>query len=50
MPKMRKLLNQVSAERTRIQNERTWVSKRDLEYAYGQMKNSKKQVNTVTSQ
>ena len=38
MPKMRNLLNQVSAERTRFQSEPIWASKIDLEYTYGQLK------------
>ena len=46
MPNMEDLLNQISTEITRVQNELLWISKIDLEYAYGQMKLSEKQVNT----
>ena len=37
MTNMEELLNQISTELTRGQNERLWISKIELEYAYGQM-------------
>ena len=37
MPIMEVLLNQISTEITRVQNEPLWISKTDLEYEYGQL-------------
>ena len=41
MPKMEELLNQKSTELTKVQNEPLWISKIDLEYAFGELKLSK---------
>ena len=38
MPNMKELLNQLSTGTTQAPNESLWVSKIDLEYAYGQLK------------
>ena len=37
MPKMEQILNQISTEKTRVQNEPLWISKIHLEYVYGQL-------------
>ena len=42
MPLMEEFLNQISIEKTRAPNEPLWISKKDLEYAYGQLKLSQK--------
>ena len=44
MPNMEELLNKLSIEVTRVQNEPFWISKLDLEYAYGQLKLSEETI------
>ena len=41
MPNIGELLDQISSEKTRVQNEHLKISKIDLDYAYGQWKLSK---------
>ena len=41
MPNVEELLNQISTE-LKVQNEPLWISKLDLEYAYGQLELSEK--------
>ena len=41
MPNMEKLVNQISVETTRDRTAQLFISKTDLDYAYGQMKLSK---------
>ena len=41
MPNMEELLNQISVEKTRNLAAQLFISKIDLDYAYGQMKLSK---------
>ena len=41
MPNMQELLKQISNQRKKMQNEPVWISKLDLENAYGQLKISK---------
>ena len=38
MPNMEELLNQISVEITRDRTVKLFISKRDLDYAYGQMR------------
>ena len=38
MPNMDELLNQISAELSKNDNDPIWISVMDLDYAYGQMK------------
>ena len=40
MPNMEDLINQISTEKTRAPNDPLWISEKDLEYAYGQIKPS----------
>ena len=40
MPIMEELLNQLSTQIKKVQNELLWISKIDLEYTYGQLKSS----------
>ena len=42
MPNIVDLLNQITNEITRTQNESLWMSKLGLEYSYGQKKESEK--------
>ena len=50
MPNMEELLNQISVEITKDRTKELMMSKIDLDYAYGQMKLSKKQADNVYSQ
>ena len=47
MPNIEKLLNQISVEITRDRTAQLFMSKIDLDYAYGQMKLSKKNKPTM---
>ena len=38
MPNMQEILNQISTEITKTQNELLWTSEIDLKYAYDQLK------------
>ena len=49
MQKMDEILNQISVEITRDRTAQSFISKNDLDYAYGQM-NQKKQVDNAYSQ
>ena len=48
MFKMEEELNQIFTEVTRVQNEPLWISKMYFEYAYGQLKNPKEQVDNAS--
>ena len=51
MPNMEDLLNQMSTEITRVQNEPVWISTIDLEFSCAVNRNyPKTQVNTATLQ
>ena len=49
MPNMEELISKISAENTKSNGE-NWMSKIDLDYAYGRQNYPKKQQNTVCSQ
>ena len=40
IPNMEEILNRLSTEKTRVHNKPLWISKIDLEYAYGQIYSS----------
>ena len=50
MPSMEELLNQISTDITRVQNEPLWISKIDLESRTVNKNYPKKQVETATLQ